>query len=521
MKRKAILVCLLLLLLNSLVFGQADLTGRVSGTVTDEDGKPVAGARIELISPAMQGDRIVKTDDNGRYMAALLPVGAYALTVSAPGMQSLIYSFRIRVGQTQALDVVLQASSELVEEVTVYGTATALETTTLGENFNYETAVEELPIQDRDIEAVAELAPNVSFGPTPDTGVAISGAPSYDTVVLLDGAEISDPYFGSAPPVFLQDAIEEVQIMTSGISARYGRFQGGVINAITKSGGNTFDGTVRVELDKESWNSQTNFGEDQSDTLNKEYQGTLGGYILKDRLWFFGGTRYIPDESESHTTTGTGETYVTGTSEDRWQLKLRGAITPNHIVELSHLDSSRDITDRAGLGAHDLLAANGRRSDPRETTTLSYQGVMTANAFVEFIATEKNVAIQSGGDPEGFDPVYLYDEVVGDGGLANHWWDYNDRDKRDNETYGLNITQVLGEGDWGNHTLEYGLQYVQSTTGGENRQSATGYNMNLYDYNAVPVFADFSGPAPVFTLGPDFGFSYAIRSAGDRWNPGA
>ena len=128
MVRKALLAGLLLLLVPSLVLAQADLTGRVAGTVTDEEGNAIAGARIELISPAMQGDRVLKTDDNGKYLAALLPVGAYAMTVSAPNMQSLTYSFRINVGQTQPLDVTLKSGEELVEEVTVYGTATALET---------------------------------------------------------------------------------------------------------------------------------------------------------------------------------------------------------------------------------------------------------------------------------------------------------------------------------------------------------------------------------------------------------
>ena len=86
MARKALIAGLLLLLVPSLVLAQADLTGRVAGVITDEEGNPVAGARIELISPALQGERIIKTDDNGRYLAALLPVGAYALSVTSPGV---------------------------------------------------------------------------------------------------------------------------------------------------------------------------------------------------------------------------------------------------------------------------------------------------------------------------------------------------------------------------------------------------------------------------------------------------
>ena len=506
MVRKAVLAVLLLLLVPSLVLAQADLTGRVTGVVTDEEGNPVAGARIEMISPALQGERVLKTDDNGKYLAALLPVGAYALTITAPGKQSMTFSFRIQVGQTQPLDVTMKAGEDLVEQVTVYGTATALETTTLGANFNYENAVESLPIQNRGIERVAELSPNISFGPSTNT-LSISGAPSFDTVVLLDGAEVSDPYFGSAPQLFLEDAIEEVQVMTSGISARYGRFQGGVINAITKSGGNTFDGTVRAEFANEDWNSQTPFGEELTDDLNQVYQGTVGGYIMKDRLWFFGGTRYIPDTSTSDTTRGTGESFVTVNSQDRWQLKLRGAINPNHIVELSHLDYTSDTSGRAGLPAYDLLATNGQRSDPRETTTLAYQGVVTSSMFVEFLGTEKNVSILSGGDPAAGDPfLYAGNALPGFGLFHNQWWDATDEDIRDNKTYGLNATQVLSGGDWGDHTLEYGIQYVESTTGGENRQSPTGFNLLFYDlaggfFGVEGVGDDYvPGVPPTFNL---------------------
>ena len=302
---KRFLICVAILMIPALAFGQADTTGRVNLKVTDQEGKPVPQARVEIISSAMQGERVHTTDDRGRLLASLLPPGSYALTITSPGMETVNLTFRINIGQTVPLDVTLK-KGEMTEMVTVYGTATPLETTTLGENFNYDTQVEEMPMQDRDIEVVASYGPNISFGPTPGT-LAISGAPSFDTTVLLDGAEISDPYYGSAAPLFLEDAIEETQLLTSGVSARYGRFQGGVVNAVTKTGGNTFSGMLRAEFDKDSWNSQTPYDEGLADQLNEMYQLTIGGFILKDHLWFFGGLRGSPSESTSNTTIGTNE----------------------------------------------------------------------------------------------------------------------------------------------------------------------------------------------------------------------
>ena len=255
-------VLLALMLLPALAFAQAETTGKVSGTVKDETGNPVAGASVKVVSSALQGERTTTTSDTGDFLMALLPVGAYSVTISAAGLQPVDVSFRLGVGQNVPLSVVLKKGPEVTESVTVLGTTSKLETTVLGENFNYPTHVEELPIQNRAIEAVATYAPNISFGPSTNT-LSIAGAPSFDTTVLLDGSEVSDPYFGSAPELFLEDAVEEVQVLTAGVPARYGRFQGGVINAITKSGGNTFDGTLRAEFTNEAWNSATPAHEDR------------------------------------------------------------------------------------------------------------------------------------------------------------------------------------------------------------------------------------------------------------------
>jgi hypothetical protein len=264
-----------LLLVPALAWGQAQVTGRVAGKVVDEEGRPMAEVRVTLLSPAMQGERVVTTNENGQFLAALLPVGPYLATATAPGKQPVEVSFRVGVGRRCRWTIVLTPGEQLVEQVTVLGTLSKLETTSVGENFNYRTQVEDLPIQNRQLERVAQYAPNVTLGI--NNSLAVSGAMTTDTVVLLDGSEISDPYFSAGPVLYFEDAIEEVQVLTSGVSARYGRFQGGVVNAITRTGGNTFTGAARVELTKESWNSQTPFGESQSDNLNKVYQGRWAG----------------------------------------------------------------------------------------------------------------------------------------------------------------------------------------------------------------------------------------------------
>ena len=150
---RTLTIVVALVLLPSLAFGQAQTTGRVNGSVVDEEGNPIAGARITIVSSALQGERIVKTAENGQFLASLLPPGAYAVTFNAPNKKPVQLSFRLGVGQTVPLDVTLQTGQALVENVQVHSTAPELESTELGESFDYDTAVEQLPIQDRTLES--------------------------------------------------------------------------------------------------------------------------------------------------------------------------------------------------------------------------------------------------------------------------------------------------------------------------------------------------------------------------------
>jgi outer membrane receptor protein involved in Fe transport len=475
-KRHAAWLFVVLLLLPLAVFGQAEVTGRITGKVTDDQGNPLSGATVEATSKDLQIERQATTEANGEFLFALLPTGSYTVTVTAVGRQPQVFNLRLGIGQTVPLNVQLAPGEAVTEEITVTGTASALETTTVGERLSYTRDIEELPVLGRELEDVALLAPNVSFGPTPGT-ITISGAPSFDTTVLLDGAEVSDPYFGAAPVVYIEDAIDEVQILTSGISARYGRFAGGVINAVTKAGTNEFKGTLRGELQNESWNSQSPFGEDQEDKINKVYQGTLGGPIVRDRFWFFGGVRRIPSRVEARTTTATAESFSQTLDEKRWQGKLRWAVTPSHLVDLSYLHFESTINNDAGLPAGDDVAL-GKRADPRKTTTLAYQGVLSESTFMEVQATRKRVSIQGGSLNTTRDPFI---DLTTFSVFNNHWWDYNDPSLRDNETAAVSLSNSRDLGHLGSHVFEGGVQYVNSTTGGENRQSASGFNLLTFN----------------------------------------
>ena len=167
------------------------------------------------------------------------------------------------------------------------------------------------------------------------------------------------------------------------------------------------------------------------------------------------------------------------TEEDRWQIRLRGAPAPNHTIDVSYLEFNNSVSNWffPNFPVGDLAATNGTRTDPRDSKTLSYQGILTQNLFLELQATEKGEEGQFGGDPNGVDPIL--NAGGGGGGTAvygNYWWDSTDVAQRDNETQSGIITYNIPGDRAGSHTLEGGVQLVSSTTAGRTQQSATGFN---------------------------------------------
>ena len=147
---------------------------------------------------------------------------------------------------------------------------------------------------------IAELAPGLTGNTVNDGQVTIGGSFAYDNVFLIDGVDINDNLFGYSNDLFIEEAIEEAQILTGGISAEYGRFSGGVINVVTKSGGKRLLGSFRVNMNKPDWVQRTPFeveqGNERTGTLanNSTYETTVGGPIVLDRLWFSLGFPFSP-----------------------------------------------------------------------------------------------------------------------------------------------------------------------------------------------------------------------------------
>ena len=113
---------------------------------------------------------------------------------------------------------------------------------------------------------------------------------------MVNGVDVNDNLFGSANDLFIEDAILETSVLAHGVSRVVGRFSGGVVNVVTKSGGNSFSGSFRQNLSNPAWIAETprqkQNGIVNPSRVSKNYEGTMGGPVVRDRLWFFSAGRY-------------------------------------------------------------------------------------------------------------------------------------------------------------------------------------------------------------------------------------
>ncbi len=318
----------LMILVAATAFGQAT-SATLTGTITT-GGSPLPGATISVSSPALLGTRAAVTGNNGDYNIPALPPGDYTIKIQLEGMSPLTKKTRLALAETTRVDADMKVSA-ITEAITVTAASPAvMESPQISSNYT-KTMMEKLPVP-RTILSAVNLAPGAVANANAFNGqVAISGAPSYDNVYLLNGTVLNENLRGQPDSLFIEDAIQETTVMTGGISAEYGRFTGGVISTITKSGGNDFSGSFRDNFSNAKWTAKTPLPTEANhiDKLNKVYEETLGGYLLKDRLWFFGAARQAKTSTQNFTTQ-TNVPFTAARDQKRIEGKFTGQITSKH-----------------------------------------------------------------------------------------------------------------------------------------------------------------------------------------------
>ena len=305
------IVAALMILLFSSMPGYSQVTGAtLTGTVTDPSGATVPGAQISVKNNATGVMREVTSDSSGFYTVPNVIPGNYEVTVSAQGFSTAKQSsLSLAVGQQQQLNFSLKVG-ETSQTVEVTGAAPQIELTSSALTGQVESeTVRELPLNGRDWTSLATLQPGVKKIETQvsysDAGrgargfgseLTVSGQRSTFNNYRIDGVTVVD-YANSAPGnvigvVLGVDAIQEFSVLTGGFPAEYGRATGGVVNAISKSGTNSFHGDVYEFLRNNALDANDYFtksaGNPRPTFRRNQFGGSAGGPIIKDKTFIFG-----------------------------------------------------------------------------------------------------------------------------------------------------------------------------------------------------------------------------------------
>ena len=267
-------------------------TGGLRGIVHDGTGAVLVGVTIEAESPARMGTATAVTDTQGAYRLENLPVGVYTVTFTLQGFATIRQQgIRVEVGRSIELDQVLKVSA-VEETVTVSGQSPVVDTVHGGTsaNFNKEM-LENIPASRTsffDIPAIAPAVKVTSGNVGTGSGFNIYGSDSNQNAFQYDGLDVSAPSFGGPFDWPNFDMMQEMQVKAVGASAEYAGFQGGVINLVLKSGSNQLHGSGGFYG---IWgglqgNNTPNEPFPRVTDHRLDYNVSIGGPIIKDRLWF-------------------------------------------------------------------------------------------------------------------------------------------------------------------------------------------------------------------------------------------
>jgi outer membrane receptor protein involved in Fe transport len=484
-------------LLSLLVAGTAALaqglpTATINGRAINE-GQGLPGVSVTAKSPALQGTRSTVTGTNGGYVFANIPPGDYTLTFALSGFQTVTKSVKAGASQQYQVDATLGLTA-IVAEATVVGKSESISQTTQ-EATTYSTdLLSKLPTS-RTITSAVILSPGLNQnGPN---GISIAGAMSTENLYTVNGVVITDNVRSTANTLYIEDAIQETTTITSSVSAEFGRFTGGVINTITKSGGNAFSGSLRSTFTNDAWAATnayrvpgTGVNPQESTFINSvvpTWEATLGGPIWKDKVWFFLAGRYFDtSDSRSTVTRQTNIPVTYGAKESRYEAKLTISPLQNHTLTGSYIGISHDDVNYNYDTPADTNVFYDRQL-PQSIAVINYNGVLTDSLFVDAFYSRRKFEFQNSGsrltDLVGGTPIK--DQSLGVVYNSPTFCGVCSPETRNNDDFVAKATYFLSSQSAGSHNLVAGYDDFGGQRKSNNYQS--GSNYTLYSQTASIV----------------------------------
>ena len=305
-----------LLFSSGTALAQSTSGSRIIGSVQDDQGFGLPGVTVEAENTRMIGKSYAVTDDKGIYRLLGLTPGTYTIRFSLEGFNAVVReNIEVRLEETITLDVTMEVG-RLEAEVVVIGENPIIDIKSTAKGMNLTREMFTVLPNDRDFSSLITTIPGVVDERELTGGLSVDGASGAENMFYVDGMETSDVRGGQQAQRAAFEFIEEVQIKASGYQAEFGGSMGGVINVVTRSGGNSFHGDVIGYFDSSSLsgNLRDELRLNPSNTTISEYVNyqdingkdkrtdveagfSLGGYIVKDRLWFFGSALPVYDKT--------------------------------------------------------------------------------------------------------------------------------------------------------------------------------------------------------------------------------
>ena len=284
---------ILILLLATSAAAQSLTTGAIAGRTLDRTtGEALPGVTIVISAPGMTEPQTAISDENGVFKVSDLLPGDYQITFYA---DKLVVHRKEHVGANQTVSAIQKLSFGDTDVIEVHGHAADIDTSDLTRKTKQDARyLSSLPIPGR----TATDAAGAAAGATNDgVGIAVSGSTGLENRYLVDGIDITGLTYGNVGTPILNEFVEETEVITGGYNAEYGRATGGIVNIVTKTGTNTFHGSVFGTIQPGILTRRAQAAPINASSIDitadraydADFGATLGGPIIRDKLWFFVG----------------------------------------------------------------------------------------------------------------------------------------------------------------------------------------------------------------------------------------
>ncbi len=481
----------------------AQTTGSVIGTVTDPQGAVLPGVTVSATSPQLQGDRTAVTDSTGTFRIPSLPPGTYKVKVTLSGFQDATQeNVTVSLDKTAALAIKMQLAG-VNTTVEVTGQSPVIDTTSAAGGMTVDQAmIQKLPTQRNMYTMASQFTPGVT---TDAVGPTVLGSSGAENKYIIDGIDATGIQTGSQMKTVLTDFIDQINVKTEGVNAEYGGATGGTLEAITKSGSNTFSGSGFAFYQGGSLQAGNSTATERPQTtttvsnIAHQYDGgfTVGGPVMRDKLWYFAGYNPTNELDNSNVirplgttpgTPGVGSNVPLTTTRNLYSGKVTYKAGRNQTLGFSILGDPGKLNGALFAVAGPPSTWSGTENTGSADFNGSYNGVFGNSWLITGVAARHH-EIQTFSGAGASTPLQI-DLTVSPNLRAGGFGGFEDHNyKRDQ--YRGDLTRYLGK-----NTIKGGYQYMKIDS--LDQRYSGGGGQTIYTLCSVAVPSGSCGAAGGF-----------------------